>query len=102
MSTVQLEIKVDAETKKRVEAAAAEKNVSVDEYLLSAVQRQLVDDGLTAVRSPLTQDESMQLVKDMRALRATILAERNGELIDVDAILDLVRDEGDAELYDLR
>jgi hypothetical protein len=97
-----LEITLDAETKQRVEVVAAEKNVSVNDYVMAAVQRQLANDEPITDRAQMAQDEAIQLVKDMRALRESILAERNGELIDVNAILDLVRDGQDAEPYNLR
>ena len=97
----QVRIDVDAETKRRIELAAAEKNVSVSEYLLTAARHQLVMDGIL---EPVDDEQSefTQLVQDLRALRKGILAERNGELIDVDAFLNSVRDERDADLFDLR
>ena len=97
----QVRIDVDAETKRRIELAAAEKNVSVSEYLLTAARHQLVMDGIV---EPVDDEQSefTQLVQDLRALRKGILAERNGELIDVDAFLNSVRDERDADLFDLR
>lgn len=101
VNKTQLRIDVDAETKQLVEAAAAEKNISVNDYLLSAVQHELANDGLVAIRPPLTKAEALQLANDMRELRESILAERNGELIDVNAILDQIRDERDGELYNL-
>ena len=97
----QVWIDVDAETKRRIELVAAEKNVSVSDYLLTAARHQLVMDGIL---EPVDdeQGEFTQLVQDLRALRKGILAERNGELIDVDAFLNSVRDERDADLFDLR
>ena len=97
----QVRIDVDAETKRRIELAAAEKSVSVSEYLLAAARHQLVMDGIL---EPVDDEQSefTQLVQDLRALRKGILAERNGELIDVDAFLNSVRDERDAYLFELR
>ncbi len=102
MNKTQLKIDMDVETKQRVEAAAAEKNVSVNDYLLTAVQHQLANEGLVAANPPLTKEQSTQLMEEMHTLREKILAERNGELIDVNAFIELVRDERDAQLYDLR
>jgi uncharacterized protein (DUF1778 family) len=95
-------IRLDAETKQQIEAAATEKNISVSEYLLAAAQRQLAEDGPLAAHSSPAKDESIQLVRDLRVKREKILAERHNELIDVDAIMDLVHDERDAELLGLR
>lgn len=102
MYKAQLKIQIDPETKQRVEVAAAEKKISVDDYVLNAVQRQLAEESLQNEEPSLTKDESVQLAQEMISLREKILAERNNEYIDINAIIDLVRDERDAELFDLR
>jgi hypothetical protein len=105
MNKVQLKIDIDAETKQRVEAAAAEKKLSVNEYLLESVHHQLIQDGQLqpkqagSVSRPIYDSA---LLEEIDRLRSEILERRGGELIDVDAFIDLVRDERDAELYNLR
>ena len=56
MNETQLQIDVDAETKRRIELAAAEKNISVSDYLLTAARLQLVRDGILEP----DQDDSAQ------------------------------------------
>ncbi|MCC6456116.1 MAG: hypothetical protein IT328_14270 [Caldilineaceae bacterium] len=90
MNKHKVTVNMDAEIKQKIEAAASEKNISVSDYLLAAAQRQLVEDGEVATDPPLTKAESTQLVHDLREKRKKILAERHGELIDVDAIMDLI------------
>jgi hypothetical protein len=105
MNIHQIKINMDVKTKQRIESAAMEKQLSVDEYVLAAVQRQLADDG----QLQPDQVEPMQrpiydvdLLQKLDKLHAAILERRNGEPIDVDTFIDLVRDERDAELLGLR
>src|SRR5438552_2111644 len=99
MSKVQLIIAMDAETKQQIEAAAAKQQLSIDDYVTAAVLRRLAYDGLEATTPRMTIEASLQHLERISANREKILAERNGELIDVNAIIDLVREERDAELY---
>ena len=105
MNKTQLRIDVDAETKQLVEAAAAEKKISVDDYLLNSVRHQLIEDGKIkpeksdSVSNPTSRAELLQAID---TLHAEILARREGKPIDIDAIIELVRNERDAELLGLR
>src|SRR5262245_14855854 len=101
MNMIEVTISMDAETKQRVDAAVAEEHVSLNDFLLTAVKRRLDDRRPESTNPRITKEESLQLLERMAARRERILAERNGEFIDVNAILDEVRDEHDAELYGL-
>jgi hypothetical protein len=93
VSVVHIEINLDAETKHKVEVAAAEKKVSVNDYLVTAVQRQLENDAVEKSEIQPVSEEMNALIRNIRLRRERILAERNGEFIDVDAIIELVRNE---------
>lgn len=105
MNTVHLEINLDAETKRRVEAAAAEKKVSVNEYLLESIRSRLEIDGkLASGEADFAQRQiyEVELLQKIAELHASILARREGEPLDLNTIIDLVRDERDADILGLR
>lgn len=100
-----IQVYADPETKRRIELAAAKRDVPVTEYCLDAIVQQLVEDDVLeqerieiAVR-PGTDDD---LFANLRALHARILAERGGRLFDVDADLDAIRAEREDEILGLR
>ena len=101
----QVRIDVDAETKRRIELVAAEKNVSVSDYLLAAARHQLVVDGVLEPDQADSAQYSLydpNLPRDLDELHATILARRNGEPIDIDAIIESIRNERDEQFLGLR
>jgi hypothetical protein len=101
MEKKRIQVYSDAETKRRIELATAKKIIAVTEYCLAAIRQQLSDDDMLEreqVEIPIKPTQDDDLIRDLRALREAILAERGGQLIDVDAILDQVREERDDEL----
>jgi len=65
----------------------------VNDYLVTAVQRQLESDAVKKLEIQPVSEEMDALIRNIRLRRERILAERNGEFIDVDAIIELVRNE---------
>jgi hypothetical protein len=102
-----IQIYADPEIKRRVELAAAKHQVAVTEYCLQAIVQQLADDDLLEEKqihitvTPAKRNDDT-LIADLRALREAILADRGGKLIEVDEILEQVREERLYELTDLR
>ncbi len=76
----------------------------MNDYLLKSVRHQLIRDGqlkvdeIDSVKHPSFGAELLQKID---SLHAAILERRDGEPIDIDAIIELVRNERDAELYNL-
>lgn len=105
MEKQRIQVYADPEMKRRIELAAAKHNVAVTEYCLSAIVQQLADDELLEeeqVAIPVKRTKDKDLIADLRALRAAILADRGGKLIDVDRIMEEMREERDYELTGVR
>jgi hypothetical protein len=107
MAKPRIQVYADAETKRRIELAAAKYNLPVTEYCLNAIRQQLSDDDMLeteqveiAVTPAKHTDDT--LIADLRALHQEILAYRGGKGIDVDAELEQMRAERDDELTGLR
>jgi hypothetical protein len=106
MEKRRIQVYADPEMKRRVELAAAKHGMPVTEYCLTAIQQKLADDDLLDQAEvaitviPSKPDDT--LIADLRDLRAAILADRGGKLIDVDGILEQLREERDDELSGLR
>lgn len=102
MDKQRIQVYADPETKRRIELAAAKRNIPVTEYCLGAIRQQLADDDLLEVTqveiavSPQNKDDT--LIADLRALREAILADRGGKLLDVDNFIEQTREERDREL----
>jgi uncharacterized protein (DUF1778 family) len=102
MDKQRIQVYADSETKRRIELAAAKRNISVTEYCLDAVRQQLADDDLLEAAqveiavTPQQKDDT--LIADLRALREAILADREGKLLDVDDFIEQTRKERDREL----
>jgi uncharacterized protein (DUF1778 family) len=104
MSKARIQVYADAETKRRIELAAAKRDTAVTQYCLDAIVQQLADDELleaNAVVIHVRPASDEDLLDEMRLLKDEILARRGGELIPTD-ILEQVRAERDDELVDLR
>ena len=107
MDKQRIQVYAEPEMKRRIELAAAKYNVAVTEYCLQAITQQLADDDLLeeeqihiAVAPSKRKDDT--LITDLRALREAILADQGGKLIDIDRIMEEMRDERDYELTGLR
>lgn len=105
MAMRRIQVYADAETKRRIELAAAKRNLPVTAYCLEAIRQQLSEDEVLdqerieiAVKTT-PQVIDAQLITQMRALREKILARRGGKLITED-ILEQVRAERDEELLE--
>jgi hypothetical protein len=104
MDKKRIQVYADPEMKRRIELAAAKYNVAVTEYCLNAIRQQLADDDLLEqahVDIPVTPRADDDLIADLRTLREAILADRGGELIDVDNFIEQMRAERDYELTGL-
>lgn len=101
-----IQVYTDAETKRRIELAAARRDVAVTQYCLEAIRQRLADEEMLEkekIEIPVRPEEKDEnLIADLRALRERILAERGGKLIDVDQIIETMREERDGELTRLR
>jgi hypothetical protein len=106
MEKQRIQVYAEEDLKRRIELAAAKYNVPVTAYCLQAITQQLAEDDLLEAEQialPLTATKPTDtLIKDLRALRAAILADRGGKLIDVDDLLEQAREERDYELSGVR
>ena len=109
MHKQRIQVYADPQTKRRIELAAAKYDIPVTEYCLRAIEQQLADDGLLeaeAITIPVTPAsagdvQEDDLIADLRALRAAILAERGGQLLEIDDVIEDLRAERDADLSGL-
>ena len=105
MGKRRIQVYADEETKRRVELAAAKHHMPVTQYCLAAILQQLADDDMLEeeqIEIAVTPAKDDTLIADLNSLRAAILAERGGKLVDVDDIIEQVRAERDYELTGLR
>lgn len=106
MDKKRIQVYAGEELKRRIELAAARYQVPVTEYCLQAITQQLADDDLLEAEQiaiPVTTTKKTDtLIEDLRALRVAILADRGGKLIDVNEMLEQMREERDYELSGVR
>ena len=99
-----IQVYADPQLKRRIELAAARFDVPVTDYCLDAIVHRLDEDGLLET-GQITIDVNPHLpstlVADLKALHEQILAHRRGALVDIDSILDGMRNERDEELFSL-
>jgi hypothetical protein len=107
MERQRIQVYADPEMKRRIELVAAKHNVAVTEYCLDAIRQRLADDEMldaaevTIAITP-TDESPATLLADLRRVREAILADREGQFVDVDATLDQIQDERIDELIGLR
>lgn len=104
MPKTRIQVYADDEIKRRIELAAAKRHVAVTEYCLDAIVQQLADDAVLddmEITIPVKARSNEKLYDELIELTDRILAERGGEYIDVDEIIDQVRSERDDELLDM-
>jgi hypothetical protein len=104
MAKNRIQVYADDETKRRIELAAFIREVSVTDYCLDAIRRQMAEDDVLEqgrVEVRLGVDDHGTLADEQQALRRRILARRGGRLIDM-AVLDQVREEEENGRLDLR
>lgn len=101
MVTKRIQVYTDWEMKRRIELAAAKRQRAVTEYCLEAIKQQLIEDDMLEeenIEIPIKPTKDANLIADLRKLRETIKMDRGDQLIDLDAIIDQVREERDHEL----
>ncbi len=99
-----IQVYADEETKRRIELAAAKYDLSVTEYCLEAIRRQLVEDDMLEreqIEIPVKKKAPVDLLADLRKLRERILAEHGGRLLDIDEAIEQLRQGRDYELTGL-
>ena len=87
MERQRIQVYTDAETKRRIELAAAKYNVAVTEYCLDAIRQQLADDDLLEVDQvtiPIKPTLDAEFIAGLEALQEKIKARRGGRPIDID------------------
>lgn len=104
MSKKRIQIYVDDETMRRVEVAAQKHNLAIAAYCLAAIRHQLEEDGVEAGDhfSDADQANFQALMAEIRELQREILQERGGQPVDVNALLEELREERDEETLGLR
>ncbi|HBY92981.1 MAG: hypothetical protein M5U01_15070 [Ardenticatenaceae bacterium] len=101
MMKPRIQVYTDPETKRRIELAAARCDVAVTEYCLEAIREKLAEDDMLEaeqIEIPIKLTKHEDLIADLRALQERIKTRRGGKLIDVDSILEQMREERDDEL----
>ncbi len=99
-----IQVYADPEIKRRIELAAAKHDLPVTEYCMQAISQRLRDDDILEgdqieIKVKPTQQDN--LTTSLHILHNRILARRNGNKIDIDAMLELVREERDYEFTSL-
>lgn len=105
MTKKRIQVYADPETKRRIELAAARRDIPVTRYCLEAIHQKLAEDDMLErekIEIPIKPAAGEDLIAGLRALHEKIKARRGGKLIDVDRILDQVREERDHEILGLR
>jgi hypothetical protein len=105
MDKQRIQIYADPAMKRRIELAAAKYQVAVTEYCRQAITQQLADDDLLEeeeIAIPVTPTHDETLIADLRALQERIKARRGGKPIDVDRMMEEMREERDYELSGVR
>lgn len=105
MNKKRIQVYADPVTKRRIELAAARRDIPVTQYCLEAIQQKLAEDDMLErekIEIPIRPAEGEDLIASLRALHEKIKAHRGGKLIEVDRILDQVREERDHEILGLR
>ena len=106
MEMRRIQVYADAETKRRIELAAAKRNLPVTNYCLDAIVQQLGEDEVLEEErieisvKPAIQTIDAQLIAQMRMLRESIKSQRGGKPLTADLldIIEQVRAERDEEL----
>ncbi|MSP12184.1 MAG: hypothetical protein EXR62_04410 [Chloroflexi bacterium] len=105
MGKTRIQVYADPETKRRIELAAAKREIAVTEYCLEAIKQQLLEDDILEaeqIEIPVKKTKDTDLIAELEALHADILAYRGGKPVEIDAVIDQLREERDYELTGLR
>ncbi len=100
-----IQVYADREMKRRIELAAARQDVPVTQYCLEAIEQRLADEAVLdaeRIEIPVKPELDASLLADIQALREKILADRGGRLVELDRIVEDMRDERDGEVAGLR
>lgn len=96
-----IQVYADEEVKRRIELAAAKFDLPVTEYCMQAIRQRLMDEDLleqTQIEITIKPKQQDNFIERLRNLHTSILAYRNSTAIDVDAMLEMAREERDYEL----
>jgi len=96
-----IQVYADEEVKRRIELAAAKFDLPVTEYCMQAIRQRLRDEDLleqAQIEIAIKPKKQDNFIERLRTLHASILAYHNSTSIDVDGLLDRVREERDYEL----
>jgi hypothetical protein len=107
MDKQRIQIYADPAMKRRIELAAAKYQVAVTEYCRQAITQQLADDDVldeAQITIPVTPTEQTDdtLIADLHTLQEKIKTRRSGKPIDVDRMMEKMREERDYELSGVR
>jgi uncharacterized protein (DUF1778 family) len=103
MKKKRIQVYADPVTKRRIELAAARRDIPVTQYCLEAIQQKLAEEDMLereTIEIPIKQAVDEDLIAGLRALREKILRRRGGKLISPD-IVEQVREERDRELLSM-
>jgi hypothetical protein len=99
LSKKRIQIYADDETIRRVELAAEKHSLPVTTYCLTAIQHQLEEDGIEVESTPT---QFQDLIAELRELQERILQERGGQPVNVNSLLEQLREERDEESLSMR
>jgi hypothetical protein len=100
MAKTRTQVYTDPATKRRVELAAAKRDIAVTQYCLEAIEQQLLEEGVLeeqSVEIPFRPVAPAELMAELRSLGERILVRRGGRYNDLD-IVEHVRAERDDEI----
>ena len=104
MTKKRIQIYADDQTMRRVELAAEKHNLPINAYCLTAIRQQLDEDGIEvdAQNLEVEQTQFQEVINELRQLQERILHKRNGQPVDVDTLVEQLREERDEEALGLR
>jgi hypothetical protein len=104
MNKTRIQVYTDPILKRRIELAAAKRDMPVTEYCLAAIVQRLAEDEVLEAEQIVIDVEPQPyeaLATTVRAIHEEILAYRQGVPVDVDALIEETRRERDDELDEL-
>ena len=75
MAKTRIQVYADEETKRRIELAAAKKEIAITQYCLEAIRQQLAEDDMLdreKIEIPIKPTRDKDLIADLRALHKEI------------------------------
>ena len=84
MTKTRIQVYADQETKRRIELAAAKRDIPTTQYCLEAIIQQLADDDMLereTIEIPVKPTRDKDLIADLRALHEEIKTYRGGTAV---------------------